>query len=391
MTERSDEGSRGWNTLEGIRVLDFSALLPGPFATQMLADLGADVVKVEPPAGDFARHMPMEMFRMANRNKRSIALDLKNPAVRPVVEALARWADVVVEGFRPGVVERLGVSWKDLGAINPKLVYCSLSGYGQSGPWRALPGHDLNYLAAGGALSLKGRWLDDRPERCGLPVADVTGSSFAAVSILAALLKRRETGRGCYIDVSLTDAALAFTAIRRGLDVDDTGRLHLYPVNDMFETADGRKIALGMVEDRFWQAFRARVADFAPELLDPRYDDEPSRRRHGDELARALAAVIRTRTSDEWLRLLEEHDIPVMLVMTPREAARNPQVRARGVVRELGGESHVPFPVLVDGAPAGAARAPAPAVGEHGRAVLEELGFGAAEIDRLLSDGVGAS
>jgi crotonobetainyl-CoA:carnitine CoA-transferase CaiB-like acyl-CoA transferase len=392
MTDETDTtGYPGWGALRGVRILDLSVLLPGPFATEILADLGADVVKVEPPKGDNARHMPMEMFRMANRNKRSICLDLKNPASRPAIVALALWADVVVEGFRPGVTERLGVSWAQLSEINERLVYCSISGYGQSGPSRLLPGHDLNYMAAGGALSLKGRWLDDKPARSGLPVSDVAGSSFAVITILSALLKRERDGKGSYIDVALADAALSFTALRRGLDIDDPERLHLYPTNDLFETADGRTIVLGLVEDEFWQNFRRLLAGEAPELGDARYDDETSRRRHGDELSRALAAVMRRRTGGEWLELLSPHNIPVQLVLTPREAAQSAQVRHRRIVRSIDGESHIPFPVLVDGEPAGAARTGAPGKGQHGRQILAELGLSEEQITAALATGeVGA-
>ena len=373
--EREVGGRDGWGALQHLRVLDLSALLPGPFATQILADLGADVIKVEPPRGDNARHMPMEMFRMTNRNKRSISLDLKHPDSRAAVVALAQWADVVVEGFRPGVAARLGVSWAQLAQINERLVYCSISGYGQSGPSEQMPGHDLNYMAAGGALSLKGRWLDTRPARSGLPVSDVAGSSYAAISILAALLKRDRDGKGSYIDIALADAALSFTALRRGLDIDDPERLHLYPTNDLFETADGRTIVLGLVEEVFWQNFRRLVGVEVPALNDPRFDDETSRRRHGDELSLLMADVVRQRTSQQWLDLLLPHDVPVQLVLSPREAANSAQAVHRGLVRDIDGERHIPFPAVVDGRAAGASRSAAPGKGQHGREILQELGL----------------
>ena len=373
--EHDMTGRNGWGALQGLRVLDFSALLPGPFATQILADLGADVIKVEPPRGDNARHMPMEMFRMANRNKRSISLDLKHPDSRPAVIALTQWAEVVVEGFRPGVTERLGISPLQLAELNERLVYCSISGYGQSGPLEQMPGHDLNYMAAGGALSLKGRWLDERPTRSGLPVSDVAGSSYAAIAILAALRKRDRDGKGSYIDIALADAALSFTALRRGLDIDNPERLHLYPTNDLFETADGRTIVLGLVEEVFWQNFRQLLGAETPALNDPRYDDETSRRRHGDELSRLMAEVVRRRTGQQWLDLLLPHDVPVQLVLTPREAAHSEQTRHRRTVRDIHGELHIPFPAVVDGEPAGASRSAAPGKGQHGRQILHELGL----------------
>ena len=373
--EHNIAGRDGWEALQGLHVLDFSALLPGPFATQILADLGADVIKVEPPRGDNARYMPMEMFRMANRNKRSISLDLKHPDSRPAIVALAQWADVVVEGFRPGVAERLGVSPTQLAKLNERLVYCSISGYGQSGPLEQMPGHDLNYMAAGGALSLKGRWLDEKPTRSGLPVSDVAGSSYAAIAILAALRKRDRDGKGSYIDIALADAALSFTALRRGLDIDNPERLHLYPTNDLFETADGRTIVLGLVEEVFWQNFRRLLGAEIPALNDPRYDDEVSRRRHGDELSLLMADVVRRRTGQQWLDLLLPHDVPVQLVLTPREAANSQQTVHRRLVRDIDGERHIPFPAVVDGEPAGASRSAAPGKGQHGRQILHELGL----------------
>lgn len=380
---RTATNSAGWNALQGLNVLDFTPLLPGPFATQMLGDLGANVVKIEPLAGDFARKFPMEMFRMANRNKRSIALDLKNSATRPVIQALAKWADVTVEAFRPGVAARLGIDDTTLRALNPKLVYCSISGYGQDGPSRDMPGHDLNYLAAAGAMSLRGHWLDTQPRRSGLPIADLAGGSYAVVAILSALIKRRRDGAGCFIDVSLADAAMGFTSIRRGFDIDDPGRIHLFPVNDLFECADGRSIALGMVEEHFWQNFRKAIGDAAPAILDPRFDTENSRRQYGDEIAQLLRDLIFTRTSAEWQALLEKHDIPVQLALTPREATQSEQARHRGLFQSVDGETHLPFPVLVDGQPAARARRAAPVTGEHGREILQELGFTTEAIGKL--------
>ena len=383
----AEQRDAGWPALDDVKVFDLTGLLPGPFATQILADLGADVVKVESIAGDGARRLPMEMFRQSNRNKRSVALDLKHPDSKAAVRRLAEWADVVIEGFRPGVTERLGVSYAQLSAINPKIVYCSISGYGQSGPWRDVPGHDLNYLAAGGAMSLPGHWLERTPRRCGLPVADVTASCFAAIAILSALRKRDRTGKGCQLDISLTDAALAFTALRRGLDVDQPGRLYLFPINDLFECADGRAIALGMVEEHFWRNFRKALAGAVPALDDPRFDSEALRREHGDELSTLMHQTIRQRPSADWIALLTKHDVPVQLAFTPSEAASSEQMAARGVVRSIGGERHIPFPVLVDGVPGGAARSGPPAVGEHTLDVLTSLGMSEAEVKRMIASG----
>ena len=373
--------------LQGVRVLDFTALLPGPFATVLMADLGADVIKVEPPVGDFARQMPVEMFRMANRNKRSIVVDLKSQGSRDVIDRLARWADVAVEGFRPGVVNRLGVGPSQLRTINPGLIYCSLSGYGQTGPLRDEPGHDFNYMAASGALSFLGHWGDRQGRRSGLPVADVAGGSYSVIAILAALLRKRETGQGATLDISLTEAAMSFMSVRRGLDNDEPGRWHLYPTNDVFETADGRRLSFGIVEQHFWTAFADATGSLEPRFREARFDDEPGRRQHGNELSELMARLMLTKPAAEWIAFFSGFDVPVQMIHTPREAADSPQSRARGLVQQLGGERHLPFPAVTDDGPAGRLRSLAPAVGEHTEDILRELAFTPQEIDRFIGSG----
>lgn len=372
----------GWLPLAGVRVADFSLLLPGPFATCILADLGADVVKIEPPAGDFARDMPSQMFRMANRNKRSIVVDLKHEQAGRVVERLARWADVAFEGYRPGVAHRLGIGEETLRRLNPALICCSLSGYGQEGPARLAPGHDLNYLAAAGALSLPGHWQDP-PRRSGLPLADLAGGAYAAIAVLAALNERRRTGKGVYLDMSVAEATLSFAAIRHGLDQSAPTRQHLYPTNDLFETQDGQIIALGIVEPPFWKAFLAAVADQAPDLADSQYADESGRRRHGDALIVRMREVLRTQPAAYWLPRFQEHDVPAQRVLTLAEASRTPQMAARQAVWECAGERHVPFPVRADGIRGGRLDRVAPSTGQDTEGVLKDIGFDDAEIRQL--------
>lgn len=379
--------AKGWRPLAGVRVLDFSLLLPGPFTTVILADLGADVAKIEPPGGDFARQMPVAMFRMANRNKRSAILDLKHPDAAEVVERLARWADVAIEGFRPGVADRLGIGHDALARHNPRIVYCSLSGYGQDGPGCMAPGHDLNYLAAAGALALPGHWAEP-PRRSGLPVADLAGGSYAAIAILSALHERSATGKGVYLDLSLAEAALSFTQLRHGLDLDEPTRMHLYPTNDLFETADGQSIALGIVEQHFWEGFVAAASDLAPDLRDTRYADEPKRRSHGDALARRLREVMRQRQAADWLARFEAHDVPAQLALSPAKASRSAQMSAREMVMERNGERHVPFPVRADGRRGAGLHATAPGPGADTDAILAEVGFTQSELARLRAAGV---
>ncbi len=372
----------GWRPLADVRVLDLTALLPGPFATLALADLGADVVKVEPPSGDFARHMPSSLFRMANRNKRSLAIDLKQPEAANVMGRLAQWADVAIEGFRPGVVDRLRVGPEALQGANSRLIYCSLSGYGQSGPDSQVPGHDLNYLCAAGAMTLSGHW-GEVPRRSAIPVADLAGGAYAAIAILAALHERTTTGRGRRLDLSLTEAAMSFVSIRHGLDLDGPSQDHVWPTNDLFETADGGRIALGVVEEHFWRAFVEAAAELAPDLAAERYASEPQRRRQGDELIARLREVMRMRTTAEWLERLRATGAPAQRAMTPAEASRREQIAGRHMVMRLDGERHIPFPVMVDGERGAGLRNVAPALGGQSQEVLAELGFAKDEIAAL--------
>jgi crotonobetainyl-CoA:carnitine CoA-transferase CaiB-like acyl-CoA transferase len=374
--------------LEGVRVLDFTFLLPGPFCTQILADLGAEVIKVEPPAGDPSREMVSEIFWAANRNKRSVAIDLKRPGGAEICQRLAQKCDVVVEGFRPGVAARLGVGPEQLRATNPRLIYASISGFGQSGPMRDRPGHDINYLASGGALSYSGHWSEP-PRRSGIPVADLAGATLCAIAILAALRQRDRTGIGCYIDLALRDAAMFFASVRggRGLRLRNDRRAHLWPTNELFETADGRILALGVVEQKFWERLVQVLVHREPRLAEPRFATEAGRRIHGDELYRLLSELFRTLPAREWLNLLESSDVPVTEVLTLDEAAYSEQSMARNLLSYKEGEVYVKFPALFDGSAIEVRRSP-PALGKDTADVLGELGFSEAEVSELAARGV---
>ena len=372
-----------WLPLEGIKVADFSALLPGPFATAILSDLGADVIKIEPPKGDSARSLLPAVFHATNRNKRSIALDLKHADAKPVIERLARWADIVIESNRPGVTARLGIDYASLSALNPRLIYCSLSGFGQNGPWRDKPGHDIGYVGASGGLSYPGSWLG-KPARSSIPIADMQGGSFGIIAILAALHERGRTGKGAELDLSLYEAGLFCAALRHGIGDHTDPRAHIWPVNDLFETADGSVLILGIVEQHFWESFRAAVGDLAPALADPKFDTDRSRRKHGDELSLLLKKLFLKKTARQWHDLLEPQDVPVELPLTPAEASRTEYARAREAVAEVDGERHVLFPLWANGSRAGGLRRGTPALNADGRAVLQELGFAQDDIERIL-------
>ena len=364
-----------WLPLQGVRVVDFSMFVPGPFCSSILADLGAEVIKVEPPKGDPGRSYVPVQFRMENRNKRGIAVDLKNPHAREIVERLVEKADVVIEGFRPGVAKRLGIDYETLRALKGDLVYCSISGYGQTGPWKDRPGHDVNYVAAAGGLAFPGGWLK-APARSSLPVADMAGGSFAAIAILAAL----KEGKGARLDLSLFEAAFFMAAMRHGLDDAADPRAHIFPVNDVFECADGGRLTLGVLEEHFWQNFVKLV----PELADERFATDASRRANGDQLSALLEKVFKGKTSAQWAKLCEENDVPVDLCLTPAQSAKLAQMQER----KAAARGFATFPVFANGSRGGELRGGVPKLGEHAREILIELGFDDGGIADMVRHGV---
>ncbi len=386
--------------LEGITVLDFTRLLPGPFATQLLCNLGADVIKVEDPdLGDYMRSVPplrrdvSYPFLMVNRGKRSLAVDLKTPEGREILRKLVPRVDVLVEQFRPGVMARLGADYDDLARINPRLVYCSFSGYGQTGPRKDQPGHDVNFEALAGILGVTGD-RDGRPVIPGVPVADLASGFNAALAILAALRTRDRTGRGEFIDVSIFDTAVVlmvlglarFLATGEEPVPGETLLTGTFPFYSLYETKDRRWLALAAVEPKFWTRL-CELLD-APNLAPHQFADEPMR----SVVARTLAERFRTRSLAEWEAQFETEGLPVSGVKKVSEVLQDPQVRERGLlpmadIPGLGETRVIAHPAKHS---ASETRLPTrvPVKGAHTDEILRSLGYTPEAIGALVRKGV---
>jgi crotonobetainyl-CoA:carnitine CoA-transferase CaiB-like acyl-CoA transferase len=379
--------------LAGLRVLDLTRLLPGPVATLHLADLGADVIKIEDTgAGDYARSLsagaaPGEdsyFFRIVNRNKRGLCLDLKRPQGVEVFLRLARNADVIVEGFRPGVVDRLGVGYEAVKAINPRIVYCAITGYGQDGPWRDRAGHDINYIATAGVLDQIGV-AGGPPALPNIQIGDLLGGAMTAVAgILAAVIAGKASGQGRYVDVSMTDAVFAHayspllaTLIHgrpqpRGED-QLSGALPGYGI---YRTQDGRHMAVGALEPKFWEMFCDALE---------RPDLKPHGFVGGDRAAWVrgeLEALFAAQPMAHWERKFDHVDCGVTPVLAMNEALQHRQFLARGMVVEHDGLTQFGPPFKLSSFDF-RVRQPSPVQGRDSEAILREAGYGESEIADL--------
>jgi CoA:oxalate CoA-transferase len=340
--------------LAGVRVVDFSLYLPGPYATRLLADMGADVVRVEPLNGDPVRTFMPGAYEWLNRGKRAIRVDLKSEDGRELAHGLLRTADVVVEGFRPGVAERLGIGPEQAAALRAGVIFCSLSGYGQTGPDRDQPGHDIGYEASGGAYAAM-LAAGERPAVPHVPVGDLGGGLFAAMSICAALAGRVEDGGGLvHVDVSLQEAVTHLATprvagfLRDGVAPDGGSLAAFAPGTGLFETADGSWVALAAVEDRFWSRMCAALD--RPKLAEPPYDVHARRMTDRAELRAAVAERVRELTLEELKRRLGESDTPMDVVRGIADVCADPHLRARGMVRtSADGDTVIDFPVVLAG------------------------------------------
>ena len=397
--------------LEGIKVLDFCRNAPGMFATMILADLGADVLMIERPmdetraayerivAGiespeDERRHASINALQ---RNKRSIALNLKEPEALRVFRELVADADVVVEGFRPGVVDRLGVGYGQVKGINSRAVYCSVSGYGQTGPYSQMAGHDINYISFAGALGLIGDSPDGKPAIPLNLIADYAGGGLCgAVGILAALMAREKTGRGQYVDIAMTEGVLYMLcgaiadAFSQGY-LPSRGGTRLNggsPYYNVYRTSDGKYFSIAAIEPWFWENLCRAIG--CEELIPHQSAGDDKRA----EIARTLEAVFLSRTRDEWFEALRDANISVGKVYDLDEALTDPQALARGMVVELEAPGVPAGKVVQPGIPfhlsetPGEVRHPGGVTGQHTAEVLGALGYSPAQIDDLQARGI---
>ncbi|MEM7498330.1 MAG: CoA transferase [Pseudomonadota bacterium] len=389
--------------LAGLKVVELAHIMAGPVCGLMLADMGADVVKVERPEGDDSRRMVPPMvggesaaFLMMNRNKRGVALDLKQEAGKTALMRLLETADIVIENYRLGTMEKLGLGYETLRARNPGLVYVEISGFGRTGPYAERAGFDLIAQGMGGLMSITGEEPGRPPVKVGAPVSDITAGILAAMGALAAVHRRRETGEGQRVDTSLFEAAITHTywqsaiAFATGESPGPMGSAH--PLNapyQAFETADGW-INIGAANQRNWERFVGLIG--APALAeDPRFLTNADRMANREMLTEALNAALRRRTTAEWLAVMEEGGLPAGPVLSIREMQADPQARARGMVTATehpvaGTVETLGLPVTFHGTP-GSVRCPAPRLGEHTGAVLAEAGFSGDEIAGMLASG----
>jgi crotonobetainyl-CoA:carnitine CoA-transferase CaiB-like acyl-CoA transferase len=385
-------------SLDGLHVLDLSRLLPGPLCTMILGDLGADVVKVEQPEiGDYARFAPPligdtgSAFLMLNRNKRSITLNLKNAEAKEILHKLATKADVFVESYQPGVAERLGVGYPAIRKVNEHIIYCSISGYGQTGPYRDLVGHDLNYAAYSGAIGATGL-KGGPPVIPAVQIADIQSAIYAAVAITAALYRREKTGEGEFIDVSLMDTAVASmimplsfhfagASTERGESFLSGGA----PFYNVYETKDRRFISIASLEPKFW-------VELCNALGVEEYQDQQIVSAEVSQQIRAdLAEKFREKKRDEWVKILNEREIPCAPVYDVSEVPADPQVRARKMIFEMETEAfgklnQLATPIRISHNPL-VVRSGPPKLGQHTLEILRGLGYSTKDVERLKTEG----
>ncbi len=391
--------------LEGIRVIDLTRAMAGPYATMILADLGAEVIKIEhPEGGDVTRGWkPPEIasesayFLSINKNKKSLAVNFKDERGREIIYKLIKVSDVLIENFRPGVLTKYKLDYESVKDLNPKLIYCSISGYGQTGPYRDKPSFDLSVLAAGGIMSITGE-PGGEPVKFGVPIADIGAAMYAVIAILTKLYTRERDGRGGYIDISMFDVQIswlthqAFYYFATGRDPVRMGSAHPQIVPYQAFKAKDEWIVITVGSEAIWRRFTEAIG--RPELADdPRFKTNADRVRNRDILIPILKEIISTKTRDEWLKIFDRYGVPASPVNKVSEALNSPQTKARemvGYIYDNSRNANIPYinlPIkFSDFKPK--VRNPPPKLGQHTVSILKMIGYSDSEIEVLKKDGV---
>ena len=396
-------GANGMFALDGMRVLDCTQIMAGPFCTLLLADMGADVIKIErPEGGDDIRHTGPFIegwsapFLGVNRNKRSVALDLRSDSGREVFKKLVASADVMVQNFRPGTLQRMGLSYSDLQPLRPELIYCSISGFGNTGPYSHRGGFDLVAQGMSGLMSFTGM-PDSSPVKVGVPITDLNAGMYSAYGILTAYIHRLKTGKGQEVDASLIESGIAYTFwesasyFNTGQVPEPLGSAHrLSAPYQALRTADGH-MNLGAANQRTWEAF-CRAVGLEELLNDERFTTNTDRKAREVELAALLEETLRTQPTSYWVDLLEEAGVPAGPIYNLAQVYNDPHVQARNMIVELedphlGTIKHIGVPVKLSDTP-GTIRHRAPDLGEHSREVLLEAGYTPSEVENFVEHGV---
>lgn len=388
--------------LEGIKILDLSRYLPGPLATQILADFGAEVLKIEDRKGELGRYLPPMIndtsarFYTVNRNKKSMGLDLKQAEGKEIFKKLVAEADVVIDQFRPDVMNKLGLGYETLKEINPQIIYCIITGYGLTGPMRDVAGHDINYLNISGITELMGT-KDGPPAMCGVQIADTAGGSLhSVIAILLALAAREKTGQGQLCDVSMMDGALSLLSYTIGEWSGGEGNLPKrgdelltggYATYNNYECKDGKYVSLGAVENKFWVSFCKKLGmeEYIP--LQMNISRQP-------EIEASIRTIMLTKTRDEWVEFFSNSDICLTPVLTLDEMVQHPQVLARNMIHTLPNFLGSGKDLVCTGIPIKLSETPGETkmvfakTGEHTDEVLAGIGYSASQIEQLHKDSI---
>lgn len=390
--------------LDGFRILDLTRFLSGPYCTMVLAELGADVIKIEQPhtGGDERRFEPKingESYpgAMPNRSKRSISLDLKTDDGRDIFLRLVEEADLVIENFRPGVAKRLGIDYDSVREIRPDILYCSISGFGQTGPYKHRPGFDIMAQGVGGFLRMTGE-AGGKPAKIGIAINDIAAGMTAVYAIMGAQMLRQRTGEGQYMDISIVEAGLAWTVWESGAyfaagEVPEaTGTRHRRSAPyQAYRSSDGY-VTIGAPNERLWERLVTDAFERVEWLTDPRFSSLPSRMANLDELEREIEAITMEKTTAEWIKIMDAAGVPCGPALTYDETLKDPQVLDRNMIVEVEhpiiGTMKVIAPPVKFSNMDYTVRGPAPWLGQHTAEVLREAGLVESEIEKMFTDGV---